>query len=287
MGGYYMRFGSCKLNETIVNNIVASKIITSKEIDVILWLARRQDDFGRTFNVKYFEVCNDIGISHQEFYNCIKSLSTQKYIKLLSRSNKTGWDIELINNIFHDENDDKKRYLNINRNALFSDDFISLKANEKKLILKIIFEKKENKKFFLYHQTISKWLGIFNKQLIKSYINNIKDFFFFLIEPKQKSAKKKIKSPHIIVDSIKNTLAFSDDSIINHFYRHKLKSLCRNLKIPIDNLKIDSVITIIKQFKSYYDISSIHNIIFNSIEEQKDIVPQTINWLITHKLQPN
>ena len=113
----------------------------------MLWISLRQNQFGLVNNVKYYDICNDINISHQEFYNSIYNLVAYKYLTVTSRSRKYGWDIKILNNIFLDEDDDKQRYLTINRKFLYEESFLKLRSNEKKLILKILIEKNPSLNF--------------------------------------------------------------------------------------------------------------------------------------------
>lgn len=276
-----MRLTSAKISSTIINRLINDTSISSKEIDVLLWISLRQNQFGLVNNVKYYDICNDINISHQEFYNSIYNLVAYKYLTVTSRSRKYGWDIKILNNIFLDEDDDKQRYLTINRKFLYEESFLKLRSNEKKLILKILIEKNPSKKFFLNFETIKKWISIDNSQLIKSYIRSLNKFFNLHI-----SKNNKTKSVTIIINETPLiNLDFSDKSQIKYHYLYKVYSICRNMKIKNRSEKnLLDVVILIQQYAKYIPLTSIWNTIINSFEEKNSIEPKYINILLQSRL---
>jgi len=282
-----IRFTNCKLSSDIINSMAINPSISSAQIDVLLWIARRQDAFGRVFYVKYSEVCKDIGISHQEYYNCIQSLVDENIIRVINRHNRYGWDFEILNNAFIGSEDDKDRYLNINRNFLFSKAFIGLRSNEKKLILKILLEKIEGKEFYLFISTVTKWTGIKNRQLIRSYLDKLKTFFtvsFFTKgkNNRNKSYKHKDRQGCVLQDDV-ISLNFHKNSEFEHVYKHKIKTLCRNMKIFVSGEHlIDDVIILMQQYMNHVHLSVIYNIIVGSLEKHNEIRPRYINWKINN-----
>lgn len=282
-----IRLTNCKLSSDIINNIATNPAISSAQIDVLLWIARRQDTFGRVFCVKYSEVCKDVGISHQEYYNCIHSLVDENIIRVINRHNRFGWDFEILNNYFADRASDKNRYLNINRNFLFSKAFIGLRANEKKLILKILLEKIEGKEFYLFISTVTKWIGITNRQLIRSYLNKLKTFFsvsFFTKgkNNRNKSYKHKDRQGCLLQDDVM-ALNFDPNSEFKNVYKHKIKSFCRNMKIFVSGeYLIDEVIILMQQYRERVNLPVIYNIFVGSLEKYNEIRPRYINWKINN-----
>lgn len=270
-----MRYSNCKLNGEIINSIL-DKNITSAQIDVLLWLSRRQDVYGRVFDVKYYDVCNAVRISHQEFYNAIDGLISLGFVRLINRSHKYGWDLEIVGNINTGDEQDRKRYLNTNRTFLFQDIFIKLKANEKKLVLKILLEKKQAGDFYLYYKAITKWIHVTNIQLIKSYINSITRIF---------NVVSNHKMGLCVLKNGKTNTAFDKDSEFHHFYEYKIKVMCRKLKIKCVRAKeLADTIKILHQYKQRVNIHILLTIILSSLERLKDLAPKHINWSINKYL---
>lgn len=273
-----MRFGSGKLSVAILNHFLSDKAITSKEIDVILWLSIRQDEYGRTFGVKYSDVCNDIGMSHQEYYNCMDKLEQKNFIRIMVR-NRNGWDVEIIDNVFVDAKDDKKGYLNTNRSFLFSKPFIQLKAFEKKIILKLLIQKSHFNTFFLQIRTLQNWIGITNTQLLTSYMKNIKKFFSLVITKKERNTQFIIFNLHSYIDNQTK----DDMSIRQHFLKHKIIATCRQLKAFFTETTIADLITLLGQYPKHYTL--VKQIAIDCIYEKKCIEPKLINHIINDKIK--
>lgn len=267
-----LRYTNCKLNSDIVNSIL-SMDITSCQIDMLLWLSRKQDVFGRIFDIKYYEACADLNISHQEFYNSIDGLVCLRLIRVINRTNKYGWDIEILNNMNLKGESDEKRYLNTNRTFLYDRKFMDIKANEKKLILKVLLEKKDSSRFFLYTKTISDWLGIDNRQLIKSYMKTLNDFF--------NVDYSKNRELFTIQNGQVNT-SYDIESEFFHHYSHKIKALGRKQKVNVsDNKVIQDIITLLHQYKAKVNIHILLTIILRTFEKYHEAIPKLINKSIS------
>lgn len=276
-----MRFGNGKLNAEIINKIIETNSITGKQIDVLLWLAIRQDEFGRIFYVKYNEVTNDLKICNQEYYNCINNLEKQNIIRIIHTHYVNGWDIEILDNVYASQNDDKKRYLNINRNFLYTETFRVLKANEKKLILKILLNIKLEGKFFLNFTTIKSWLKIKNKQLINSYIKklqSLKDVFNI-------SIFKKRKKQTIIIKKNFQDSPYKHESIANHFLYNKIKQLCRLYKVKYTMEALKDTSTLFAQYADYYTL--VFSAFSDTIIQTHKLQPKLINYIVSSKIKQN
>lgn len=275
-----MRYGSAKINSEIIEKMFKENNITSNEISVLLWLALYQDEYGRTFNVKYKDVCKDMEISYQGYYNCTKRLARNGYIRIISESYTSGWDIEIINNVFASEEDDKKRYLNVNRDIFFEKNFLDLKANEKKIMMKMVLLYIPKFDYYINILEIGKWLGINNIQLLRSYIEKIK--IFFKIGLKQKYNKDK----RVIIFQRGNmdiTESYQNQSIFYHYTKLKLKSMLRKFKVQYTNQEMDDLITLVNQYKEYSGL--LNQTIIETVFEKRSVEPKLINYKIKTELK--
>lgn len=265
-----MRYGNGKLSQDILDKILSSKEITSKQIDLLLWLCLRSDSVGLINNVKYNEVMEDIHCSHQEYYDCIYKLKELGFIQIVNRHNFNGWTIMIFNNMYMSEEDDKKnKYLSINRSALYSEEFLNLKANEKKLLLKLLRENTgASKPFYLYAQTIEKWIGITNMQLIRSYIEKLKKFFNVTIS----ETKKGLFILVIKSISTANTLK----SIADYYLNHKIKGLLRSHRIEFNDTILSDLTTLYHQ----YEASQVSYALKTSIDRYKDVAPARVHKIL-------
>lgn len=275
-----MRYGSCKLSSEIIDKLLNNHSISSKQIDIILWLTKRQDEFGKIFYVKYNEVCKDVNISYQEYYDCIYKLEEEGFIFISYRHNSRGWDIEIINNIFASKEHDKKRYLNVNYDFLYEPIFLKMRANEKKLVLKILlnfnFTNKNN--YYIYPKTITEWIGINNQQLINSYVKKLQSIFSIMFKSKNKKS-----TPLYIIKVKECRISQSIKPIIDHYLRHKLSHMLRIFKIKYTEEELLDLIDIVKQRKEYYGI--LFDTILETLEKTKKVLPKYINKIISLKIE--
>lgn len=274
-----MRYGSAKISAEIINKLIADNT-TGNETSVLIWLALYQDEYGRVFNVKYKDVCKDMAISSQGYYDCINGLEQKGYIRVINRSYSAGWDIEILNNMFVTKQDDKKRYLNINRGIFFSGKFLNLRANEKKIIMRILLEYKADRNYFANIRKIGAWIGIDNIQLLRSYINKIKEFF----KIGHKNGDK--KSDVIIFQRCNAEVErpAGGKSIFYHYTKLKLKAMLRRFKVNYTDEEMDNLIILVNQYKEHFNILS--QVIIDTVEKKKSVQPKYINLIMTSRLNP-
>ncbi len=292
-----IRIGNCRLSNTIIDKILFDKTITSIEIDILLWLSLKQDEFGKIEGVRYAEVCEDIRISNQTYYDCIARLEFGQYITV-SECNRFGWDIIINDNIFLGEEDYKKGYLTTNRAIIHNPIFYKLKANEKKLVLKILTTKKDflgkggsdSQDFFLYVTTIKNWLGITNKYLIDSYMKSLANIFEIYRFKKGEKGEKigyVIKNTNPIQRYISRWPSAEDfkKTEKEQFLSHKFKAMCRRKHIKYTLQDIKDLITLTTQYAKKIGLCSFYYIITRVLEAKKSIECKLINAIISNKIK--
>lgn len=303
-----MKLGNCKLNSEIIKKILQDKKITSIEIDILLYLSLIQDEFGKIEGVKYSDVCKDISISTQGYYNCIVGLEGKGYIQV-TENDRIGWNIIINDNIFSSDEDYKKGYLTTNRQMLHNPMFYKLKANEKKLLLQILTNKKDcvkdedgnikSEDFRLYVTTIKNWLGINNKYLIESYMKSL-TAFFKILRFKKGSKRNEIIGYVIKAEdfpSIGSRAKVQEKDLSckrekDFFLAHKFITMCRKEGIKcISELKekINDLITLSTQYIGEQKVrpEEFFYVVARTLEEKKSIEPRLINKIIYEKLKKN
>lgn len=272
------RFGSGKIKYSILSKLIEDKKMTSKEIDLFLWLAIRQSDQGIVSYVKYKEVCADIGFSIQEFYNCVYALESRQYISIKERHGSHGWHIQIIDNTFATAADDKQRYLNIHRDFLFEKTFIEMRANEKKLVLKIITTYNTAKDYYIKIEAIIDWLQTSNTQLIRSYIEKIKAIFSIYRK------KYNNKNSNVFVIE-KNNVTVGDayGSISDKFLNYWLRSTFRVKKILCTPDALKDLIALFKQYKNHFNL--VYDVMVTTLTKTDNTIePKLIHSIITTEL---
>ena len=134
---------------------------TAKEIDVILFLASMQNQYGEVVGITYQQVCEEVDICKSYFYKALYQLEEYGILEISYLQEDYGtWKVKLCNNEFSCNEDYKKGYFKINRKVLFSDSFRELNRTEKVIFLKLLFmQDKKGHKFKVFMETIQNWTG--------------------------------------------------------------------------------------------------------------------------------
>ncbi|XCP83574.1 hypothetical protein ABXS75_10815 [Roseburia hominis] len=189
-----------KLSISVYEKLIEKKA-TSKEIDFVLYLARYQNAYGEVEGVYYRDICEELGISAQGFYDLKESLIKKEIIVCLKRD-YTDWDITLLDNEFPDEEAYKKGYFQLHAKMFSSDKFRKMRAGAKLLAMDLYRFNLINKssheininKFFSKYQEL---LGV-RTAAVRLYLTQIKEFFYVNIVNKNyyfKLKKDMAKSP--------------------------------------------------------------------------------------------
>lgn len=168
-----------KLSNAVVANMIAAKV-TSKEVDFMIYISRFQNDDGHVEGVHYKEVCENAKMSYQGFYDVKQSLIEKGFITS-DKSNRIDHDITILNNVFKNEEDYEKGYINTNHNIFYTKEFRDLKAGAKLLAMVIMKASYSGigewrigtGKFY------DKYTKIFNvtKRVLRTYLMQLKKFF--------------------------------------------------------------------------------------------------------------
>ncbi len=268
---------STKLNISTIDKMAELKL-TSNEIDLILYLAVRQNIFGQAEDIFYSEVMNELSITKQTFYN-IKNDLVQKEIISEAQSKDGYWTFRILNNIYATDEDYKKRYLNVNKHILFTDNFKALKANEKILILKLLCTKnlEDKKPFKIYINTLKEWLDVKSSAIIYTYIENIKPFFNHEIK------EGELGLGGLIVFTTKyTTFSRTTNTEKALYFKHKLKMFCKKYKIFFNEQNIDDLITLINQYTSTKGLGTVLINMYDTLLQKRTVQPKLINYIISN-----
>jgi len=271
-----MRWTNAKLEREIVNDILLEKNISSIDISLLLALIPNSNAMGAFKNVSCKNICLELNISDQAFYDSLYRLDRLGYIKL-DWSNRKDWSGIILNNVFLTKNDDKN-YMRTNMPFLYSKEFNKLKANEKKIVLKLNMDMKKDKGMEIYPETIGSWIGITNKSLILSYIENIKQFFpCYFKDGKQGLLVCFKKSPICALVSRGTEAAI--------YLVNKIKNFCRVNRV---NYTIDAIKDVVHILTIQYANRDIDNLVMGVITDsmilKKNLQPRLINSNINRKI---
>jgi len=88
-----------KLHKSLLERILKSDL-KNKELNVLLYLLQVQDDLGTVLNVHWKEICENVGMVAQSFYNSINSLESKGFITVSKEcplsGEHNGWGLHTI-----------------------------------------------------------------------------------------------------------------------------------------------------------------------------------------------
>lgn len=115
---------------------ITSAGVTSNELNLILYIGRYQDEFGKIRGIYYKSACEELEISFQGFYDALRGLEEKGIIKQ-NRKNK-DYDIVIIGNNKDDTNNYKHGYISL-RHPIFRDKrFLKLTSGAKLLGIHLV-----------------------------------------------------------------------------------------------------------------------------------------------------
>lgn len=286
-----MRISNCKLSYKIIDKIMLSKLhiikdgqtieinnITSNELDLLLYLSLRQDPWGKVVGIYYKDVILELGFnSKQSFYNALYGLEEKGYIRINYDRKDEYWECIILDNIFLDNNDDKKGYLNTNRDFLHTKEFRNLSLHEKKICLKLVINYNthccEKHGLSVYPGTIASWINVKSIALIYRYIENISSFFPSII--------KKGKLGNMIHFVKENYIPFvSTTPDKKHHLVHKLKYFCSSYKVAYTMRDLKDLIVLISQYAKKGH-GRLFGTICHVLLSMRSIEPALINSLLS------
>ena len=120
-----------KIKNSLIDKMIAAKL-TSKEFDFVIYLSRFQNQKGCVDGVHYKELCQEMKMSYQAFYDVKQSLEEKGIIS--SQATEQGdHQIVILENEFVREEDVKAGYINTKHPIFFQKEFFGLKAGAKLL----------------------------------------------------------------------------------------------------------------------------------------------------------
>ena len=215
-----MKTGNCKIKNSIITKLLTIQKftkngLTSTDIDILMFIARYQNTLGEC-KAFHSEVCRELRISKQSFYNSIYNLDKLGIITPI-QSNTGWWSLRLNNNMFNSKSDYKSGYTNINK-RMFSGPFSKLNVNEKLLCLLIMTNPRANlnKPICFSLNKLSELLKV-KEYSIRKYLKSISNMFKIKIE----NNITYITSLEYYTDSTKVSERLQ---FLRHYYSCNLKS---------------------------------------------------------------
>lgn len=253
--------------------------LTNKEIDLLLYIAHYQDDYGHIRGIYYKDVCGYCQMCKQTFYNALNSLQ-EKEIILFSR-NQNDYDITILNNDFSYKESFREGYINISRKVFDKKDFNNLRAKEKVLLLYFMKLTHENAKSYQiktenFYKKYGELLGV-TKRVLRSYLHSLRKFFAIGL----KDGKYFIT---YLARVFKEKRSISE---VDQHLGHIVRTSCRRNKIKeLSMVAVSDAITLLKQYRhEAREVGkNILDVFAKCITESKSLNGKYLNVLIRREL---
>lgn len=312
----YLRkeFQKMKIKNNILENLIG---LTECEWKLFEYLVRRQDEKGFVYGVHNKSVCQQMKMSKQSFYNSLRGLAkkniityvpgtTIRYTVKKSTPNNINdntvdeWDglqpisidfnVTIKGNDFSCEGAYNEGYVSLQRKMFRRKEFKKLKPNEKFLVFWFAHITNENtqshkrkiKEFYLQY---SEMLNV-SKRVVRSYVENIKDFFNIWV--KRGILYIKYKSEMFKKNSNQNTKNNSNYNFV--------EALARQLQIKkASKTQIRDTAALMKQYEESAEThgSNIKGLIIMALSacarlekkpKNKELIPEYVHSVIRTKL---
>jgi hypothetical protein len=152
--------------------------LTTKEMDIVLYVAIHQDDQGRLLDTYYRDICNAYHMCGQSFYSSLSALQ-DKGIVVYERKNQI-FSIKLLDNDFSSEKSYQEGYIDLSDNIYRSCEFNYLTAKEKVLFFHLMKQTDMNSKYQIqiemFFEEYSKLLHI-QERTLKNYLYSMHTFY--------------------------------------------------------------------------------------------------------------
>lgn len=267
----------CKLNRNAVKCLVERG--TSCEISMLLYISRICNSFGSLRDLNYHNVCKELGISQQSFYNTLYSLE-EKGLILIDKYDSCI-NCTIINNLYHKENF-KQGYINTNHDFLYSKEFINAKVNVKKIVLMFLlgYKNKLNAYVLKIRTLINNLGGLKRKSVVWEYLNVLKQWF--IIGEKRKSPMEdSIITLYLIYPG-------STKKVMELYWHNIIDNFCRNYDIEATEKNKEDVISLIKIYSHNKNNAREFNLLLDTICKtslsHNALIPALINKTLKYKL---
>ena len=232
--------------------------LSSREIDLFLYLVKRQNDFGQVDAINYKDTCLALQMPKSTFYTALKELEDNEFIHINWGSNYGCYDITITDNIFSSEENYKEGYLNLNLDLILSHMFIKLHVNMKKLLLRLLGMQAGTRKVRITKEMLKQFRVYNCFQELKSLfiITDYENSWLFTL---RKELRKKSHNTYFLQ------------------YQHKLINYCKQYKINYTSNELaDSVKVIINNKHKMDRIQKA----FDYIREKIHLLqPKLINYM--------
>lgn len=249
-----------KLKIKNLNRLIET--LSGREIDLFLYIVKRQNNFGQVYSINYKDVMLNLKMPKSTFYGALKNLEEENFIRINWGSSYGEYDVTVTDNIFTSDDDYSEGYLNLNLDLILSHMFIELHVNLKKLLLRLLGQQAKVRKVKVTKEMLKKFNVYYMFDELKALFN-ITEY-----------------SENTYLFTLRKELRIKSHNV--HFlqYQHKLINYCKRYKIAY-TLKelVDSVNVIVNNRHKMFNVQKALDYIRDTIHI---LQPKLINYACTN-----
>jgi DNA-binding MarR family transcriptional regulator len=263
-----------KIKLKLLNNF---KNLTGDEIDILIYIAQFQNDLGQIESIHYKKVCKTIGIHRTNFFKLIHSLDRKGFIKIdYSNTHPNHWQMQILDNVFKDDEDYKQGYLNVNFKILHTKAFYKLTKAEKLAVLHLLTRYRDDQHYFSV--TLDKLIEVTDckKESVKRFIKHLIDmeeFFDITYTPNG-----------IRVSCFSEAFEKRKEIEKDIYNGHMLRALLNRKKTEAAAEDFAEMLVMFKQYAQVMSFSKIMEKVVCCIKNRAELIPKYINHLINTEL---
>lgn len=226
--------------------------LSGREIDLYLYLIKRQNNLGQVDGIRYKETMLNLHMPKSTFYGALYALEENEFIRINWGSGYGEFDITILDNVFTSEENYNEGYLNLNLDLILSVMFINLHVSMKKLLLRLLGLQAKDRNVKVSKDMLKNFNLYYKLNELKTLFNITEYDGGYLFK-----LRKELNTHSHNVDFLQ--------------YQHKLINYCKRYKISytLENLR-DSVNVIMN-----------HRNKMSKVQKALDYIRDTI-----HMLQP-
>lgn len=170
------------------------KRLTKREVDFVLYVGRFQNEYGIAHGIYYRDLCKEVGLSFQGFYDCMRALQRKGIVEFQKRT-YFDYDIEILDNSFAGNENYGRGYVSLHNKMVRSAEFKKLKAPAKLMALYLMREWQINKKksrkpsyqmlVETFNQKFKGLLGL-SHRAARRYLGSLEPFLSIYMEDNRK-----------------------------------------------------------------------------------------------------
>ena len=141
-----------KLKISNLNRLIEK--LSGREIDLFLYLAKLQNEYGQVNGINYRDTTLALQMPKSTFYSALKELEDNEFIHINWGSSYGEYDIIILDNILASEKNYKEGYLKLDLDLILSEMFHLLSDYEWTPLSPVLYVQESLQLWLVYHPVL-------------------------------------------------------------------------------------------------------------------------------------